>query len=104
MSDETQQPLPGPAPRRHRKLGALGRVAFGFFGPPARETSTQPVVHRPDSLEKEIDDQLGSIVVETDEDGHHYGVRKAEPKPHTPNPGVVYPYYSGRPPLNAPET
>ncbi|MCC9197563.1 hypothetical protein QNO08_01015 [Arthrobacter sp. zg-Y820] len=104
MSDEKQQPTSGPARRRHSVLGALDRLAFGFFGPPEREASPRPVIHRHDSLEAEIDNQLQAINVETDEEGHHYGVRRIEAKPVTPNPGVIYPYYSGRPPLNAPET
>lgn len=109
MSDEKnlphtdEGPAAVPAHRRHRVLGALDRIAFGFFGPPSREAALRPVIHRHDSLEDEIDDQLRSIAVETDAEGHHYGVRKITPKPITSDPGVIYPYYSGRPPLNAPE-
>lgn len=104
MSDENQESHSAPARRRRSVLGGLDRLAFGVFGPPAGEATPGPVIHRHDSLEDESDDQLQSITVETDEEGHHYGVRKIAPKPVTANPGVIYPYYSGRPPLNAPET
>lgn len=105
MSESTHHPAPA-RHRPHRALSALDRLAFSIFGPPSREpspSSTAPAVPRQDGQQAEIDDQLRSITVETDEYGYHYGLQKMEPKPVRPNPGVVYPYYSGRPPLNAPE-
>lgn len=107
MSESTHHPGPAPSRHRpHRALSALDRLAFSIFGPPSREprpSSAAPAVSRQDSRQAGIDDQFQSITVETDEYGHHYGLQKMEPKPVRPNPGVVYPYYSGRPPLDAPE-
>ena len=104
MSDARSHSSPASNPR-HRVLGALDRMAFRFFGPPERVPApTGPVVHRHDEVEKEIQGQLDDVSVETDEEGRHYGLQRHEFGPVEGMQGNTYPYYSGRPPLNAPET
>ena len=105
MSEARRQSRSASDPRRHRVLGALDRMAFRFFGPPERVPApTGPVVHRHDEVEKEIESQLDEVSVETDEEGRHYGLQRHEFGPVEGMQGNTYPYYSGRPPLNAPET
>ncbi|MFH5879732.1 hypothetical protein [Arthrobacter sp. NA-172] len=47
-----------------------------WFGPATRGDIDTPVVHKHDDFEKASEDDLGRFVVETDDQGHHYGIRK----------------------------
>lgn len=46
------------------------------FGPADREDVSAPVVHRHDDFEHASEEDLAQFEVETDSEGHHYGVRK----------------------------
>ena len=104
MSDEKNQSRPTPATRDHRLWTRLAGVAFSFFGGSDRQAAPPPVVRRHDDVENETNFQLDDIDVETDAEGHHYGVQRHEFRPVQGLQGNTYPYYGGRPPLNAPET
>lgn len=49
------------------------------FGPADHADTQAPVVHRHDDFEHASEEDLAQFEVETDSEGHHYGVRK----PHT---------------------
>ena len=53
------------------------RLRF-WFGPATQGNAEAPVVHKHDDFEKASEEELGQFVVETDEEGHHYGVRKED--------------------------
>lgn len=102
MSDETTRP--GPDTHHRSLLGRLDHLMFQFFGPAEGEVTQLPVVHHHDVIDDEIEDQLRSVEVETDAEGRHYGTQKHVPEPVIPVAPFEYQYYSGRPPLKAPET
>ncbi|MFJ7749678.1 hypothetical protein ACIQXM_06950 [Arthrobacter sp. NPDC097144] len=99
MSDEIPaRPAPvshGPGP-----LGKLGRLVSTFYGDAERDRVTEPVRHLHDEFEDEIDDQIGSIRVETDGWGRHYGVRIVPPPEPQPEGYLLsYPSYAKRSPV-----
>ena len=47
-----------------------------WFGPATRGDIDAPVVHKHDDFERASEEELGHFVVETDDQGHHYGIRK----------------------------
>jgi hypothetical protein len=51
------------------------RLRF-WFGPATRGDIDTPVVHKHDDFEQASEEDLGHFVVETDDQGHHYGIRK----------------------------
>lgn len=51
------------------------RLRF-WFGPATRGDIDAPVVHKHDDFETASEEDLGHFVVETDDQGHHYGIRK----------------------------
>ncbi len=51
------------------------RLRF-WFGPATRGDIDTPVVHKHDDFETASEEGLGPFVVETDDQGHHYGIRK----------------------------
>ncbi len=51
------------------------RLRF-WFGPATRGDIDTPVVHKHDDFETASEQDLGHFVVETDDQGHHYGIRK----------------------------
>ncbi|WP_442543964.1 hypothetical protein ACSBOX_19625 [Arthrobacter sp. KN11-1C] len=51
------------------------RLRF-WFGPATRGDIDAPVVHMHDDFETASEEDLGHFVVETDDQGHHYGIRK----------------------------
>ncbi|MEZ2391270.1 hypothetical protein AB6813_17320 [bacterium RCC_150] len=56
-------------------LKATDRLRF-WFGPATQGDVEEPVVHKHDDFEKASEEELGHFVVETDDQGHHYGIRK----------------------------
>lgn len=54
------------------------RLRF-WFGPATQGDVQTPVVHKHDDFESASEEDLGHFVVETDEEGHHYAVRKDDP-------------------------
>ncbi|MBT1003447.1 hypothetical protein KIH31_12615 [Paenarthrobacter sp. DKR-5] len=46
------------------------------FGPADRADPRVPVTHRHDDFEEASEEELATFEVETDSEGHHYGVRK----------------------------
>lgn len=92
-----------PAPFSHGAgtLGRLAQLVSVFYGDAERDRVTEPVLHRHDDLENEIDDQLRAIRVETDTAGKNYAVRIIAPaEPDPPGPVLSYRNYSGGPPLS----
>lgn len=55
------------------------RLRF-FFGPATRSDTDTPVVHRHDDFELASEEDLAHFEVETDSEGHHYAVRRDDPK------------------------
>jgi hypothetical protein len=53
------------------------RLRF-VFGPATRLDTDAPVVHKHDEFEQASDEDLSHFVVETDSEGHHYGVRRED--------------------------
>jgi hypothetical protein len=49
-----------------------------LFGPANRGDTAAPVVHKPDDFEHASEDDLSGFEVETDDQGHHYAVRKTD--------------------------
>ena len=49
-----------------------------LFGPANRGDTAAPVVHKHDDLEHASEDDLAGFEVETDDQGHHYAVRKTD--------------------------
>jgi hypothetical protein len=47
-----------------------------LFGPATQGDAKAPVVHKHDVFESASQEDLEHFVVETDSEGHHYGVRK----------------------------
>lgn len=80
MSDEIT-PRPAPASHGTGPLGRLASLASLFYGDAERNRVTDPVLHRHDGLEDEIDQQIASIDIQTDSGGRHYAVRKPVAEP-----------------------
>lgn len=49
-----------------------------LFGPANRGDTAAPVVHRHDDFEHASENDLSTFEVETDSQGHHYAVRRAD--------------------------
>lgn len=51
------------------------RLRF-WFGPATQGDVEAPVIHKHDDFEHASEEDLGHFVVESDDEGRHYGVRK----------------------------
>ena len=49
-----------------------------LFGPANPGDTAAPVVHKHDDFEHASEDDLAGFEVETDDQGHHYAVRKTD--------------------------
>ncbi|BCT75042.1 hypothetical protein SCMU_08840 [Sinomonas cyclohexanicum] len=69
-----------PEPGRHESrpesfMRAMGHLR-GLYGPANRRTSDEPERHGHNPEDVKEEQELAGIEVETDSEGHHYGVRK----------------------------